>query len=108
MPKVLEKSRAISLLTLRAGVAYKKGEILPKDRMHRKSFGIRGWGLQGTDWNYRAMKFKLCSLYQILVGSQNQEEQDRGEGHTGDRRGANSVLEWKHEGKWQLGIPTNR
>jgi len=26
----------------------------------------------------------------------------------GDWGGANSVLEWKREGKWPLGIPTNR
>jgi len=30
VPKVLEKSRAIPLLTLRSSVAYKKGENLPK------------------------------------------------------------------------------
>jgi len=29
VPKVLEKVRAIPVLTLRASVAYKKGEILP-------------------------------------------------------------------------------
>jgi len=29
VPKVLEKGKAIPLLTLRAWVAYKKGEILP-------------------------------------------------------------------------------
>ena len=33
MPKVLEKSRAIPLLTLRACVDYKKGESQPNGRM---------------------------------------------------------------------------
>ena len=35
VPKVLEKSRAMPLLTLRACVAYKKAENLPNDTMFR-------------------------------------------------------------------------
>jgi len=37
MPKVLEKNRAIPLLTLRACVAYKKSENLPTKQLKYKS-----------------------------------------------------------------------
>jgi hypothetical protein len=53
------------------------------------------------------MSFTLCSLYQVFVGSPSQEEQDMERGIWGREKGANSVLEWKHEGEWPLGIPKN-
>jgi hypothetical protein len=56
--------------------------------MHRKIFGIRVTRKEETDWNYRAMSFKFGKIYQILVGSPNQEEQDRGEGHIGEAKTA--------------------
>ena len=40
MPKVLEKSRAIPLLTLRAWVAYKKGENLATVSYHTENTGL--------------------------------------------------------------------
>jgi hypothetical protein len=54
------------------------------------------------------MSFILYNLYHILVGSPNQEEQDKGRGIWSIEEGANSVLEWKHEGEWPLGIPKNK
>jgi len=52
VPKVLEKSRAIPVLTLRACVAYKKGENLPT--IENKSF------LQPEDVSIRGAEKCCC------------------------------------------------
>ena len=63
VPKVLEKSRAISLLTLRACVAYKKGENLPINvhTQHLLCFKCcRAW--QFTTQKMVAWRFKMQSF----------------------------------------------
>ena len=77
VPKVLEKSRAIPLLTLRACVAYKKGENLPRKRhcrhcgphphlinaYQRPSSGAKDWGPKLTTHLHLVPRWKVMEVY---------------------------------------------
>ena len=77
VPKVLEKSRAIPLLTLRACVAYKKGENLPRKRhcrhcgphphlinaYQRPSSGAKDCGPKLTTHLHLVPRWKVMEVY---------------------------------------------